>query len=97
MRPDLEPLWEAFNNLSTERISGMSIGPIPYHCIRDYVRIDLGLEGDLADDAIAIIRIVDSEFMSLINEEQSTALKAQKGSASSGAGPLTKPTKPQGG
>lgn len=69
--PHLQRLWSAFIDLGTERQIGMGLGPIPLSKLKDYVRDDLDLNGDAAERAIAILRQVDGEYLSLANASKS--------------------------
>lgn len=60
-------LWEAFCELSTERSSGMSTGPIPWSSIIRYHAYDNFLP---LRTFLGIIRSIDSEYMSLINKDK---------------------------
>lgn len=58
--------WEAFQDLSTERQIGMGIGPIPRSATMSYAS-ESGLFGDAAEQFASIIRMVDVEYLRMIN------------------------------
>jgi len=57
-------LWEAFWDLHTERINGMSLGPIPISKMHWYADVELGLDHDEKSAFIYIMRRADSFFVS---------------------------------
>lgn len=64
-------LWEAFWDLSTERISTMSLGPIPISKIHWYAEVELGLDDDERQAFVYIIRRLDSYFIGKSAEKAS--------------------------
>lgn len=88
---DLEPdvtgfdfYLDAFEELSTARQVGMTVGPIPFTAIVEYLRI---YELSDFDDFAYIIRRLDSVFLELNSAATETAApdKASKKSGSKGA------------
>lgn len=73
-RPEIEPhlmfLWTAFWDLSTERQMGMVIGPVPVSKMREYLRDELGLDGNEYDRARAIIRRADEAYCAMLNRRK---------------------------
>lgn len=65
-RPEIEPYqelyWYAFNDLTTERQSGMGVGPIPVSKIEAYAK-KLGLSPDEADRFEIILRRMDEAYV----------------------------------
>jgi hypothetical protein len=59
--------WESFWDLHTERINGMSLGPIPISKMHWYADVELGLDDDEKSAFIYIMRRVDSFFVSKQN------------------------------
>lgn len=67
--PNLLEFWDAFNELGTERQIGMGVGPIPISKIRDHIRDEIGRPaGDATERVVEILRRVDSEYLSLVND-----------------------------
>lgn len=66
--PHLEPHWLAFHELGSERHNGMGMAPIPFFAIERYVKTEMGLYGDAAETAAAIIRATDEGFLVMMNE-----------------------------
>lgn len=56
--------WAAFWELSSERLPGMGISPIPGHAIRAYIR-DHDLDEDIAGTLTRVVRTLDTIFMKL--------------------------------
>ena len=69
--PQLEQhlFWEAFWDLSTMRVSGMSLGPIPLDKIHWYADAELGLDEDEKRAFVYIIRRLDSHFIGKLAEK----------------------------
>lgn len=65
------PFWAAFNELTTERQVGMSLGSIPSSFIWAYADRN-GLDGDEADHLHAIIRKVDVGYLSINSPKTDT-------------------------
>ncbi len=59
---------KSFYDLSTCRNSGMSIGPIPWTAIKKYTE-HYGLEFDVAESLIDIIKEMDEAYMDYQNKE----------------------------
>lgn len=59
--------WDAFNELSTERYIGMSVGPIPVSKVWQLAR-EYGLTIQEQDTFVYIIRVLDAEYMNLVQE-----------------------------
>ncbi len=57
-------LWQSFWDLHTERINGMSIGPIPISKMHWYADVELGLDQDETSAFVYIMRRTDSFFVS---------------------------------
>lgn len=76
MRPDLTAyemiFYGAFNDISTERQSGMAMGPIPSSAIAAYTnRHDLTrLQGD---QLYLIVRAMDAAFTAAVAKKQKAA------------------------
>lgn len=73
-RPELWPqnqmYWDAFWDLGSERQIGMGIGPIPRSAIKAYAdEYDMSVEE--FDSLYRMLRIMDNEYLSLINEKKS--------------------------
>jgi hypothetical protein len=72
----------AFWDLSTCRAGGLSVGPIPWHHIRDYAEF-AGLDTENAFAFAAIIRRLDLTYLQYVESEQG---KSAGGGASGGSG-----------
>jgi hypothetical protein len=85
---DLEPeitgfqfYYDAFRELSTARVSGFSIGPIPFTAVVDYFTI-YNIDGDF-DEFASIIRRMDDVYLELnANEMKASENKGKEKSAS---------------
>jgi hypothetical protein len=64
-------IWEAFWDLSTERVSAMSLGPIPISKIHWYADKELELDEDEKRAFVWIIRRLDSHFIGKSAEKAS--------------------------
>lgn len=86
--PELGPFEDfylgAFWALSTERPVGWSIGPIPHRRVVEYGR-EHGLEPDVLESFVEVVRSMDSAFLKW-HEEESKKNRANGGSAGAGAG-----------
>lgn len=60
--------WHAFWELSSERIPGMGISPIPGSAIRSFIR-DHDLDVDMAEMLHRLIRAMDTVFMKLAGKK----------------------------
>lgn len=80
--PHLEPHWLAFQELGSERHNGMGLAPIPFFAIERYVKTEMGLSGDAAEDAAAIIRATDHGYLELMNESSEKGRPAPSGETS---------------
>ncbi len=58
--------WTAFHELGSERQIGMGVGPIPRSAIKAYAE-EFEIFGDDFDKFLSIIRTLDSEYLSLVN------------------------------
>lgn len=68
---------KSFYDLGTERQSGMSLGPIPWSKIVTYAQ-HYGLDPDVTEAFVDIIRTMDTEYMAY-NAEQQAKNKPKKG------------------
>lgn len=79
--PDVGPFGyylEAFFELSTSRINGMGMGPIPFQAIIEYCRV-YGIED--YESFRSIIRRMDNKFLKLSAEEDKKTTTKGKGKA----------------
>jgi len=68
---------KSFHDLGTERSIGMSLGPIPWSKIVQYADRS-GLEPDVAEAFVDIMRTMDVEFMKYNTAEQKRAAELNK-------------------
>ncbi len=68
---------KAFHDLGTCRFSGMGIGSIPWTSIMQYANW-YGLEKDVTEAFVDIIREMDSAYVSYQSEEQKKSSEANK-------------------
>lgn len=72
-RPDLEPGLDfymvAFNELSTCRQMGMSVGPIPWDAVQAYAD-SFGLDDETADTLLRMVRALDAAFLAHVREKK---------------------------
>lgn len=59
---------EAFRELSTCRLGGMGLTPIPFSAILEYSRM-VGLDQEDTDDLLYFIRKMDNMFITLENSK----------------------------
>ena len=59
---------KAFYDLGTERVSGMSLGPIPWSKIVEYAGF-YRLEEDVTEALVDIIRTMDSQYLEYSADE----------------------------
>ena len=67
--PDDYWLLSSFYDLSTCRMSGMVIGPIPYTAIVDYIRF-WGIDSVSAKLLIEVVRALDTVYMKHVNSKK---------------------------
>lgn len=75
--PTDEFYLSAFWDLSTCRGMGMSIGPIPWHHIRDYADF-AGLDPENGFAFASVIRRLDAAYLTHMSEAQTTEAERQK-------------------
>lgn len=75
-----------FADLGTERQIGFGLGPIPLSKIKEYLRDDLDLDGEEYERALAIIRKMDDEYLSMVNSTAKPAKNSGQVAADDAAG-----------
>lgn len=73
----LESLQDAFGALSTERQSGMGMGPIPRSKIAAYVADEMGLDGESAELVCEALSLIDTRYCGYISDKQTRSAKGQ--------------------
>lgn len=67
-------IWDAFGDLSTERVSGMSYGPIPYRAILAYADFN-GFSRSETEELIQNISVLDRMLVDDVHKRSSRKTK----------------------
>lgn len=73
-------IWIAFHDLGTERQIGMGIGPIPRSKAKEYAADELAIFGEAFDRFWSIIRMLDAEFLKIVNASDDESKPQSDGS-----------------
>lgn len=72
LSPDAIPYWFAFGELSTERSTGMSLGPIPFRAMLAYAEY-YELSRMQTDLLLKYVSAIDRRYLKLMSERNAKA------------------------